>query len=155
MTPEGKQTKASRVFFGKEHDYQVERIAAHFGVDNDFFKSVAPVVGVTSSHADNAFTPNCMEGTGPFPKQRGEYWDISQFPNAETAYLALMRGLMSLLKTAIELVDNGVATYFVDGGFARNAVFMEMLKQDFPTKKIETRDVPQATALGALLRLKN
>jgi L-fuculokinase len=159
LTPEGNPVKASRVFFGREHDYQVERIAAHFSVENNFFKSIGAdaIVGVTQSHADNkqpvSFIPACMTGTGPFPKKAAGEWDLTQFATPEVAYLALMRGLMDVLKVSIQLVDNGVPTFYVDGGFARNPIFITLLKQDFPTKNIETKEVPQATALGALLRM--
>ena len=95
-----------------------------------------------------------MEGTGPIPQKQDKIWDLSSFETAEAAYSALMRGLMDILKISIKLVDNGVKTFFVDGGFARNALFMDMLKSDFKDKTIKTLDVPQATALGGVLRVK-
>ena len=98
--------------------------------------------------------PACMEGTGLFPQNTEGVWDIAVYLTADEAYIALMRGLMDILKISIGLVDNAVPTFFIDGGFARNAIFMGMLKYDFPHKNIKTLDVPQATALGALLFLK-
>ena len=150
MTPQGKMTKASRVFFGREHDYQVERIAKHFKVEKDFYKTIQYV----HQNAKTDFIPACMEGTGPFPEKIERVWDIGVYLTADEAYIALMRGLMDILKVSIGLIDNAVPTFFIDGGFARNAIFMGMLKNDFPHRNIKTLDVPQATALGALLFLK-
>ena len=150
MTPQGKMTKASRVFFGKEHDYQVERIAEHFKVKKDFYKTIQ----YTPQNQKTDFITACMEGTGPFPQNTEGVWDIAVYLTADEAYIALMRGLMDILKVSIKLVDNAVPTFFIDGGFARNAIFISMLKNDFPHKNIKMLDVPQATALGALLFLK-
>lgn len=150
MTPKGQMTKASRVFFGKEHDHQVERIAQYFTVKKDFYKTIA----FKNAPSISEFTPACMEGTGPFPQKATHIWDLSKYDTALDAYLALMRGLMDILKVAIGLVDNDVPTLFVDGGFVRNAVFMGMLKSDFPDKTIKHLDMSQATALGALCFLK-
>ncbi len=76
MSPKGQATKASRVFFGREHDYQVERIASHFGVSPDFYKAIHKPEPVTTGPA---FQPACMAGTGPFPEQEARQWDISGF----------------------------------------------------------------------------
>jgi L-fuculokinase len=152
MTPQGDMTKASRVFFGREHDYQVERIAEYFKVEKDFYKNIQP--NPQSPTLNPNFIPACMEGTGPTPQKQDKIWDLSSFESAETAYSALMRGLMDILTISIKLVDNGVKTFFVDGGFARNILFMDMLKSDFKDKIVKTLDVPQATALGGVLRVK-
>ena len=150
MTPQGKMTKASRVFFGKEHDYQANRIADYFNVEKDFYKTIQ----YSHQNPQTDFIPACMEGTGPFPKKNERIWDISVYLTAAEAYIILMRGLMDILKVSIGLIDNGISTFFIDGGFARNAIFIGMLKNDFPYKNIKTLDVPQATALGALFILK-
>ncbi len=152
MTPQGKMTKASRVFFGKEHDYQVERIAQYFKIEKDFYKTIK----YSNQNPKTDFIPACMEGTGPFPQKTPQginerVWNIAVYLTAEEAYIALMRGLMDILKVSIGLIDNAVPTFFIDGGFARNSIFIGMLKSDFPHKNIKTLDVPQATALGALL----
>ncbi len=153
MTPQGDMTKASRVFFGREHDYQVERIAEYFKVEKDFYKNIQLSKSFKLLESSN-FIPACMEGTGPIPQKQDKIWDLSSFESEETAYSALMRGLMDILKISIKLVDNGVKTFFVDGGFARNVLFMDMLKSDFKDKIVKTLDVPQATALGGVLRVK-
>nr|HPH19344.1 hypothetical protein [Haliscomenobacter sp.] len=152
LTPKGNPVKASRVFFGREHDHQVERIAQHYGLEAGFYKKLN---GQEQVSIQSGFLPACMEGTGPIPGQQNGNWDFSGCTEAISAYYSLMRGLMDLLKTSIELVDNGVPKFYVDGGFAQNSVFMNMLATDFPDKQIEALEFHQATALGALMHLKN
>lgn len=77
-----------------------------------------------------------MHGTGPFPEQAAGEWDLSPYPSAESAYGALLHGLVDLLKVSIGLIDNGVSNYFVEGGFVRNRWFMELLRVYFPEKTV-------------------
>lgn len=152
LTPKGNPVKASRVFFGREHDHQVERIAKHYGVAADFYKNLS---GQEKVDTCGGFVPACMQGTGPVEGIQNEEWDFSSCPDPKSAYYSLMRGLMDLLKISINLVDNAVPNFYVDGGFAKNPIFMKMLASDFPDKRVEALEFHQATALGALMHLKN
>jgi L-fuculokinase len=90
----GKPVKASRIFLGKEHEYQVKRIAAHFHVPEDFYKTIKePGAAVI----DN-FIPACLEGSGPLPQKQTTTWDLQNFSSPENAYSSLMKGLTGLLK---------------------------------------------------------
>ena len=151
MTPRGEATRAARVFLGREHDYQVERIAAHFHVKPDFYRSI--VLARPYDEASAGFRPACMAGTGPFPDQPAEDWNLGGFRTASDAYQHLMHGLINILLESIHLVWQGEKTIFVDGGFARNPLFMQTLSWNFPKAEIRTLEVPQATALGALVHL--
>jgi L-fuculokinase len=151
MTPRGEATRASRVFLGREHDYQVERIATFFHVKPDFYRSI--VLARPYDETSTTFTPACMAGTGPFPDQPAADWDLSGFRTASDAYQHLMHGLINILLESIHLVWQGEKTIFVDGGFARNPLFMQTLSWNFPKAEIRTLEVPQATALGALVHL--
>jgi sugar (pentulose or hexulose) kinase len=151
LTTRGNRVKASRVFFGREHDHQVDRIAKHYGVSADFYKKLS---GKEAVAVHPGFVPACMQGTGPVPGIQNSNWDFSACPDAISAYYSLMYGLMELLQQSIQLVDNGVPKFFVDGGFAQNPIFMQLLAENFPDKTIEALEFHQATALGALMHLK-
>ncbi|KAA9331674.1 carbohydrate kinase [Hymenobacter busanensis] len=151
LSPKGHMTKAARVFFGREHDYQVERIANYFHVQPDFFHSL--VLARPYDEASHRFRPWCMVGTGPFPEQPAEEWDLSVFKTAGDAYQHLMHGLIDILKESINLIRQDEKILYVDGGFARNPPFMQVLSWHFPELDIRTLEVPQATALGALSHL--
>jgi sugar (pentulose or hexulose) kinase len=151
LKADGKPVKASRIFLGKEHEFQVDRIAWHFGVAADFYKQIHEPV-YTSVHA---FIPACMEGSGPMPQKQTMLWDLQPYKSAAAAYTALMQGLTDLLVLSIDLVNMPTIKYFfIDGGFAANALFKHCLQQHYPNQQIATVGFSQATALGAFLHLK-
>jgi L-fuculokinase len=148
----GKSVKASRIFLGREHDFQAARIATHFNVANDFYKSI----GIAeNADIDNNFIPACMEGSGPMPQKQDTLWNIEVYKTAAEAYIALIHGLIHLLKISIDLIDTKeVKHFYIDGGFAANKLFTYFLKLFYPSKEIKSVAFPQATALGAYLHLK-
>ena len=156
LSPTGRAVPASRLFLGREHDYQVERIANHFhlgaGLRTEFYKSLHQLRPVNPQAAP--FQPWCLHGTGPDPERPAASWDLSAFHSAPEAYQHLLRGLVNILATSIRLVRQHEPTLFVDGGFARNSLFLQLLGEAFPDAAVRTLDMPQATALGALLHLK-
>lgn len=147
----GKAVKASRIFLGKEHEYQTKRIAVHFNVQEDFYKSITE----PSVIANDNFIPACMEGSGPQPQKQITEWDLSAFKTAIEAYITLMKGLTDLLKQSIDLVNTPqIKNFFIDGGFAANLLLKHFLQQHHPDKVITAVEFPQATALGAYLSVK-
>jgi L-fuculokinase len=157
MQTDGTQVKASRLLLGKEHDYQAKRIADFFNVSPDFNKKLEfdeDVFWKVRTEVKNVFYPACMKGTGPFPKPSTKEWDIAVFKNENEAYHSLVTELVSMLKVSIQLVDvPRVKTFFVDGGFARNEIFMNVLAYSLYKKKVVASYLPQSTALGAFLYL--
>ncbi|OGX84010.1 FGGY-family carbohydrate kinase [Hymenobacter coccineus] len=155
LSPKGQGVLAARVFLGHEHDYQVQRIAEHFRIEpelrNEFYKSQVKAQPLDPATAP--FQPWCMHGTGPYPEQPTQVWDLAGFRTAGDAYQHLMSGLVEVLVTSIKLVWQEESTIFLDGGFARNPLFRELLAEAFPGVTLHTLEVPQATALGALLYL--
>ncbi|GAB3298335.1 FGGY-family carbohydrate kinase [Hymenobacter tenuis] len=156
LAPSGQPLPAARVFMGREHDYQVTRIANHFHIReqfrHDYYKSQVRLQPANPAAAP--FRPWCMHGTGPFPENPAELWDLSSFRTAGDAYQHLVRGLVAILAVSIRLIKQEERLLFVDGGFARNNLFMQLLGEAFPEATIRTLEVPQATALGALMHLK-
>jgi L-fuculokinase len=147
----GKPVKASRIFLGKEHEYQTKKIATHFNVADDFYKEIKTASIIT----DDFFIPACMEGSGPRPEKQMTTWDLSIYKTATEAYTALMFGLTNLLKISIDLVlSSNVKSFYIDGGFAANHLFKEFLQKQYPKIQIEAVEFPQATALGAYLNIK-
>lgn len=51
------------------------------------------------------------------------------------------------------LEDAPVKQLYVDGGFARNAIFMNLLAKAFPQLEVYAASVSQATAVGAALAI--
>src|SRR5690606_22232438 len=119
-------------FLGREHDHQVSRIAAHFDVALDFYKKVTYNPQYFQEKSP-AFIPACMEGNGPKPEKQTGLWDISGFGTAESAYHHLLAGLTDLLGISLRLVGaEEVESIYIDGGFARNLIFTQLIKKAFP-----------------------
>ncbi|WP_128543563.1 FGGY-family carbohydrate kinase [Larkinella soli] len=157
LTVGGTFVKASRLFMGREHDYQVARIAQHFNVGKEFSRKIpyqADLVQQALARTENRLVPACMSGTGPFPDRPPGVWDLSSFESAEEAYTQLIVDLVQILNVSIRLVDSNVPTLYVDGGFARNPIFMQLLANLFPEKQVFTSQLPQATAIGAALYIR-
>jgi sugar (pentulose or hexulose) kinase len=147
----GQPVKASRIFLGKEHEYQTKHIAVHFNTADDFYKQIKQPTTIEVS----SFIPACMEGSGPMPKQQTEDWDLNVYDSATDAYTALMKGLTDLLKLSIDLVHTqNVQQFFIDGGFAANSLLRYFLQQHYPDVTITAVEFPQATALGAYLHIR-
>jgi L-fuculokinase len=148
----GQPVKASRAFLGKEHDYQCERIATHFKVAPDFFKTID--ASNINKVAHNIFIPACLEGSGPTPEKQEKLWDLNAYRNATEAYTALIYGLVEILSISINMVlTPNIKDLFVDGGFAANTVFIQYIQDAFPNHNITKVAFPQATALGAFLEI--
>ncbi len=148
LKADGTPVKTSRIFLGKEHEMQCERIATHFKVPTDFYlkASFSDEIAI----ALPPYYPLCLAGTGPVPEPQDKLWDLSIFSSSVVAYQNLVYHLIELLQLSINLVDNAqVQNIFVDGGFASNQIFIHYLQQAYPTKKVETIGFAQATALGA------
>ncbi|MFL5729420.1 MAG: FGGY-family carbohydrate kinase, partial [Cytophagaceae bacterium] len=104
MNPTGKAVKASRIFLGKEHEYQVRRMNAHFTKQADYYKTIATdqylkeTRRIISGKNPNKLVPACLEGTGPFPDKKNGEWNLNSFETFEQAYSQLLLDLSCMLK---------------------------------------------------------
>ncbi|MEY3242980.1 MAG: hypothetical protein RIR11_4419 [Bacteroidota bacterium] len=126
LTMEGKPVKAARYFGGNEHDESVKSIAAAFGVDEHFYKTVK---GEHLSGIENEDNP------------------------AIVTYIKFMRQLIEkqAISTRWAIGNTEIQRIFVDGGFSQNEIYMTLLAQAFPTVEVYAATVAQATALGAAI----
>jgi sugar (pentulose or hexulose) kinase len=153
LTPEGSGVTASRLFLGREHDYQVARIAEYFRVEPDFYKNVAYDADILKADTPPFYTA-CMTGNGPFPEPSPQEWQISAFVSAEHAYHHLLKGLTTLLFVSLDLIAvNDVQAIYIDGGFARNEIFTKLIAANYPNHSVYATDLPYATSLGAALHV--
>jgi len=153
LTPEGSGVTASRLFLGREHDYQVARIAEYFRVEPDFYKRVTFNEEILSADTPPFYTA-CMVGNGPFPEPSPQEWQVSAFASAEHAYHHLLKGLTRLLFVSLDLVGiNDVQAIYIDGGFARSEIFTKLIARHYPNHKVYATDLPYATSLGAALHV--
>jgi len=143
---QGQPVKASRLFSGPEYEEGVDRIAQHFNHDHIRYRTIEFNPEMTS-----VLTKDNQPGTtASFAKR-----DISLFVSGEEAYHQLVVDIIRQQVQSTNLVLNGspVKRLFVDGGFSRNAVYMNLLAMAFPQLEVYAASMAQATALGAALSI--
>ena len=81
--------------------------------------------------------------------------NLSDFSSYEEAYHQLIFDIIQQqkLSTSLILSAKKVSRIFVDGGFAKNPVYMNMLAAAFPSMEVYAASVSQATAIGAALAI--
>lgn len=156
LTYESRPVKASRIFLGHEHELQTQRLADHFHVAPDYYKSIRfdqnTFERLTQPDAmPRPFYPVGMEGTGPLPGKPIHQTQPDAFADMEEAYHQLVRYLVQWQLLSINLVDpsGAVKDLIVVGGFTRNTVFLETLTRAMSDRNVLISDHPRASALGA------
>lgn len=148
----GRQVKASRLFAGNEHETQTKKLAAHFNVPADYWKELLfqqKIYDCLCKEDKNDVSRSGLHHSA-FEKR-----ELAGFENFETAYHQLIADFIRQQVFAIRLVipAKKPPRIFVDGGFAKNDLYMKMLAIAFPEMDIYAASVAQATALGAALAI--
>ena len=152
MTFEGKPVKASRLFAGHEHELQVQRIADHFHQDITRYRDMpfdAALVTRLRAKLPSEDAPVSLKESA-FPQRAME-----QFETDTEAYHQLILDIMQQQHFSTGLVLQGATArrIFVDGGFGKNAIYMNLLAATFPDMEIFAASMAQATAVGAALAI--
>ena len=81
--------------------------------------------------------------------------ELSDFASGEEAYHQLMLDIINqqYLSTQLVLKGTKVKRIFVDGGFSKNIIYMNLLACCFPDIEIFAASMAQATAMGAALAI--
>lgn len=153
LTYRGNPVKASRIFAGHEHEVRVKALGEHFRKPANYFETVAydaDIVKRLPDRVDQAAGKDYSSGPYSF-RQR----DPALFDNYEQAYHQLIMDIMQEQVGSTRLVMQGmtVSRLFVDGGFSKNPVYMNLLAQSFPEAEVFAASVAQSTAIGAALAI--
>lgn len=159
LSPDKKQVKSSRLFMGHFHEVWVDILADHFDVPFDSFRSIKYDVQklelvYTTFEDFPVFFPHGKES---FEEGLASV-NLDVFQDYEEAYTKLMIDLTKLCYESIKLVfpkNDSTKNIFISGGFARNAIFVELLAKYFPEKRVFTSEIDNASALGAALTIYN
>ncbi|MNE35584.1 hypothetical protein D3C80_1293550 [compost metagenome] len=81
--------------------------------------------------------------------------DLNDYPTDIMAYHQLIFDLVNqqYISTNRVLKDTQVKRIFVDGGFSKNVIFMNLLAAAFPDLEVFAAYMAQATAVGAALAI--
>ncbi len=143
----GQPVKASRLFAGHEHDEQSTRIATYFSVDTNFYKHI--------NYDERLIKALRITEKNEVEENDFSQKDLSVFSSIEEAYHQLMLDLVSkqFVSTSLVMKGSQVKKIFVDGGFSKNIIFMQLLASAFTGVEVYAAEVAQATSLGAALAI--
>lgn len=148
--------KAARLFAGNTHEIETKRIAKHFGIPNNFFKEITYNKEIIAELKDKN-SKDILFNTTQIEKCLFESRDLNNFENYEIAYNQLIIDIVEQQKISTHLVihNSPVKKIFVDGGFSKNSIFMNLLAQAYPQMEVYAASMAQASALGAALAIHN
>lgn len=157
----GKTVKASRFFLGYELDKQLEKMNTHFSKEAKYYKDILPdegsVQALLSGETGGTFYPETIART-PLVKEifPEDHWDISAFPDFDTAYHHLVFGLARMQVASLMMAKGASDTkkVYIDGGFVHNKVFIRFLTELLEDYELVFSDFPLGSAYGAALMLK-
>lgn len=147
--------KSSRLFLGNMHDNGVSMLSDHFRTSDDYYKGVKYDIDLIRMlkaryRGDKRIFFSAAHGSREFR----EKIDLFEFMTFEEGYHQLMIELSEMTVDSIGLIlaeKDETENIYITGGFARNSIFLKLISQAFPSKKVYTSVIKNATALGAAL----
>lgn len=151
---DGIPTKAARLFLGKEFSTQVKQLQKYFGKPEDTYKKTTfnPVIyEQLRAKTERFFRFEWIELERAAPPEN----KLSDFNSFEEAYHQLMLELLELQIAAVEraMGPTVINKLYIDGGFADNDLYVNMLARYFTKVKMRTTQSPLGSALGAAILL--
>lgn len=146
MRIDGDPVKASRLFLGHMHNKKVGEMAIYFQMARDHHKTVK---------FDPALYQKTLGRHTPLfnfdQNEPAATWQ--EFASFEEAYHQLMKELTDLQVKSIKRAagNEGIKRLYIDGGFANNEIFLELLSLGLDNMKIRTTNASLGSALGAAI----
>lgn len=152
--------RASRIYLGKEHFYQKNRISNFFNLEEDHYKKVkfnGDTIKrlIRESNPNKKFLPEMMEGTGPVPQKFTRQADLNLFEDFDEAYHQMILDLVSLQVMSIELSrgNTKVKKLYLAGRFCNNDIFVRLLATWMDYWEIYVPLNSSVTSLGAAITM--
>lgn len=146
--------KSSRFFLGHIHDVNSERLAKFFNVPKDNYKNVQTNEKLLSAYLKSSMKARIFFKEGIPADFIDKGVELSQFSDYSEAYHRLIYDLTILNARSVNLIHSdkdGVENIYISGGFARNEIFVRLMKNIYPDKGVFTSEIDNSSALGAAL----
>lgn len=151
----GRPVRSSRFKGGYEYDYYTAIIRSKFSADTERISFDVNLLNGILRREEDFIAPGLVEGSGQFQRSRvtGARIVGSSFnKSAKEAYHLLNLYLAIESYVAINLITNGKnVDIIVQGGFARNNIYLSILSALFPKNRVLKATFPEATGLGAAI----
>jgi len=153
LSIEQKQVKASRLFLGHIHKIYEHIFSSHFEVDVNTYKSIKYIPEIINKILQKA-SPRAFFKNGIPENYIDIDVDLNNFKTFEEAYHQFMFDLVEMCSLPINMIKNkvdNIKTIYISGGFAKNDLFIKLLAQKNPDKKVYTSEINNSSALGAAM----
>lgn len=156
LSYQGKPVKASRLFAGYEHEQQTKRIAAHFQMPASLFRTmnfspeIIEMLKKKNVLDAEPIPPCAADFTSKFTER-----NLEDYGNIKEAYHQLIMDILEqqFLSTNMIMQKGITKKIFVDGGFSKNNIYMNLLAAAFPNVEVYAASMAQATALGTAIAI--
>ncbi|PQB08905.1 hypothetical protein BST83_00645 [Polaribacter filamentus] len=156
MTPDKKQIKSSMQFLGRIHEVNAIALSKYFGVEKNHYlelklnkKNCSDIL----SKSESIFLSNTnAEGF------KGNLEKLDNFKSYELAYYQLIFEITERVHQGMHCIldsKNNLKNVYISGGFNKNVIFIEYLRQMMPKQNIQFPEGKNASALGAALLMKD
>ena len=158
LDPQGKPVKAARLFLGNELEHQLKKLNEIFSKNTDDYQAITLderlLDDLASGTTESLFYPETIDN--PLPSEvlpQADQWHPEALATYEEAYHHLLWGLAVLQRASLRLAQGAspVRQVFVDGGFANNPLFIDMLRQLMPDHTFHPSPLPMGSAYGAAM----
>lgn len=156
LLPSGRSMKASRLFLGKEIREQAIKIGEHFDVEYHRYKEVKYDPSFVPKNRENGklnyrFNYLDVKSHGLIPNENGTHFGL--FDSFDHAYHQLIHELTDIQIQSLKLVleNQLVEEVFIDGGFANNELFVQMIANKLPDCTIKSTKYALGSSLGAAI----
>lgn len=155
LNEHGQIIKMARLFSGNEHTRQIQHLERHFDAasGNCFNISYNPdIIRKLRSSVPQVLPEGTELGDGvdsPFMER-----NLNTFDSIEEAYHQFIMDLVAQQVASIKLTitnNDYIKKVFVEGGLAKNEIFMELLSEAFHNKGIYKVGFDNTAAMGAAM----
>lgn len=146
--------KSSRLFLGHLHETAARRLEDHFKMPPDSYKKVKPDKKLSEALSRKWKGKRFYFEQAPYSRELRENLDFYTFKSFEEGYHQLISELVQLTTEANDLVlpaHNNIENIYITGGFSNNPIFLQLISESYPAKKVFTSEIANSTALGAAL----
>ena len=156
MRIDGYPVKASRLFLGNEYSLQLKKLHAHFDKDYGYHRTIAFDRALYAQLKANYQHHYKLESIA-LDRDQPATTQLSTFDSFEKAYHQLLMELVELQIEAAQraIGDTPIHKIYIDGGFANNAIYVELLSAHFQGVKMRITQSPLGSALGAAMVISN